>query len=81
MARRGIRVFWGADDRQTPRLRWAEAGPVSALIAVCVLLAVFADPVIAYLNGAAADLDEPHRYISAVMDTPSGRTTLQGAHQ
>jgi len=67
LSRIGMRIFWGSEDRVTPRLRLAEAGPVSALILICVVLAVFAGSVLDYLQAAAVALDRPATYIDAVM--------------
>lgn len=65
--RTGIRIFWGSDERTTPRLRVLEAGPVALLILLCVALVAAANPVSAYLDEAARSLDEPRQYIDAVM--------------
>lgn len=67
LSRTGVRVFWGSGERTTPRLRLAEAGPVSMLILLCVGLAAWAGPVIDYLDAAALALDKPAIYIDAVM--------------
>ena len=67
LSRTGIRVFWGSGERTTPHLRLTEAGPVSVLILLCIGLAVWAGPVIDYLDAAALALDKPANYIDAVM--------------
>ena len=67
LSRTGVRVFWGSGERTTPRLRVAEAGPVSALVLLCVGLAACAGSVIDYLDAAALALDRPATYIDAVM--------------
>ena len=74
LSRSGIRVFWASEERTTPRLRVAEAGPVSVLILICVAMAFWAEPVIAYLDAAAVSLDRPATYIDAVMSAASTRT-------
>jgi multicomponent K+:H+ antiporter subunit D len=67
LGRTGIRIFWGSDDRTTPRLRVLEAGPVGLLICLCVALVAAANPVSDYLDAAARSLDEPSQYIDAVL--------------
>lgn len=75
--RAGIRVFWSADERTTPRLRVIEAGPVAVLILLCVALAAGAGPVSAYLDDAARSLDQPAQYIDAVLSADTVRS-LEG---
>ena len=72
--RAGIRIFWSADERSTPRLRLSEAGPVAVLILLCVGLAAGAGPVSAYLDDAARTLDQPAQYIDAVLSANTART-------
>ena len=71
--RAGIRIFWSADERSTPRLRVSEAGPVAVLILLCVGLAAGAGPVSAYLDDAARALDQPAQYIDAVLSARTAR--------
>ncbi|NMG67854.1 monovalent cation/H+ antiporter subunit D [Azoarcus indigens] len=66
LTRNGIRVFW-SNARSTPRLQVAEAGPVAALLLLCVALAALAGPAMDYLQGTAATLHAPERYIDAVL--------------
>jgi len=74
LGRAGIRIFWGSEERTTPRLRVFEAGPVAALILLCVALAAGAGPVSAYLDAAARSLDQPALYIDAVLSANATRT-------
>jgi multicomponent K+:H+ antiporter subunit D len=71
LSRIGMRLFWSIASRHTPRLRVVEAGPVAALVLICLALTVAADPVTRYLESAAGSLHEPHTYIRAVL---SGQT-------
>ncbi|CAM3762795.1 monovalent cation/H+ antiporter subunit D [Bordetella tumulicola] len=71
--RAGMRIFWGNDERTTPRLRVLEAGPVSILLLLCVALAAGAGPVSAYLDAAARSLDDPSLYIDAVLSASPTR--------
>jgi len=76
--RAGIRIFWSADDRAVPRLRWSEAGPVAVLILLCVALSAGAGPVSAYLDAAAHALDQPAAYTEAVMAATPARALGAG---
>ncbi|CAB3826716.1 monovalent cation/H+ antiporter subunit D [Achromobacter mucicolens] len=79
LGRTGIRIFWASDDRSTPRLRVIEAGPVAALVLLCVALAAGAGPVSAYLDDAARSLDQPASYIDAVMSAQTVRGVKGGS--
>lgn len=76
--RAGMRIFWGSDERTTPRLRVLEAGPVTILLLLCVALAAGAGPVSAYLDAAARSLDDPSLYIDAVLS--ASPTRVMGGH-
>jgi multicomponent K+:H+ antiporter subunit D len=66
-ARAGIRHFWSAGGRFAPRLKKVEAIALVTLIGSCVLLTVFAEPVMRYTNATAAGLYAPKTYIDAVL--------------
>jgi multicomponent K+:H+ antiporter subunit D len=72
MSRTGMRIFWGG-ERVTPRLRWSEAAPVTALIGLSIVLSIQAGPIIEYLSAAAQTLDRPAAYIEAVTSAQSIR--------
>lgn len=74
LSRTGIRLFWSFSDIQVPRLRLNEALPVALLITLCGVLAMRAGPITNYLEQTAAYLDEPHRYVSAVLARDSIRS-------
>jgi multicomponent K+:H+ antiporter subunit D len=67
LTRVGMRLFWTVTARTTPRLLVREAAPVAFLIALSILLAATAGPVMRYLEAAAGTLHEPRSYIRAVM--------------
>jgi len=73
LSRLGIRVFWDT-DRPAPRLQWIEAGPVAALVMLCMALAIGAGPAMSYFNAAARSLHDGQAYVSAVLPatTPGG---------
>ncbi len=77
-SRSGIRLFWSTEDTITPRLRISEAGPVGVLVLACVGLALWAAPVMNYLDETAHYLDKPEIYINAVISQNPIRNVLPG---
>lgn len=71
LMRFGVRTFWAANTSTPPRLRIAEATPISLLLLLCVVLTVQAGPVMAYLDRASQSLHEPQVYIERVLSEPS----------
>jgi multicomponent K+:H+ antiporter subunit D len=67
LLRAGIRHFWAPQDRPAPRLRVIEGLPIALLLGGCMLLAVRAEPALAYLRATAEALHQPQRYIGAVL--------------
>jgi multicomponent K+:H+ antiporter subunit D len=67
LVRVGIRHFWGAADRVSPRLRVVETLPIGALLAASVMLVVWGEPALRYARDTADALHSPDRYIRAVM--------------
>lgn len=70
LSRLGVRVFWDA-ARKTPRLQWIEAGPVAALMLLCIALAMGAGPAMTYFNVAARSLHDGGGYVKAVLTAPA----------
>ncbi len=69
LTRVGVRHFWAAHDRPTPRLRIAEGLPVAVLLAGCIALTLQADSVMRFTLATANALHSPGTYINAVMST------------
>ncbi len=67
MTRTGMRHFWAASGRVTPRLHALEGLPVAALLAACVALTLWAEPVMRFTQAAANALYAPDVYIRAVL--------------
>lgn len=67
LMRFGVRSFWTAQSSQSPRLKVSEAGPVSLLLVLCILMAVLAGPLNALLLRVADDLQQTGRYIEQVL--------------
>jgi multicomponent K+:H+ antiporter subunit D len=72
LTRVGMRLFWSAAGRQTPRLWVSEAAPVAFLILICVALTIAAGPAMTYLESTAAALESPDVYIRNVLGTSPG---------
>jgi multicomponent K+:H+ antiporter subunit D len=83
-ARAGSTLFWKStavpvpataadprdeDDPAPPRATATEVAPSMAALAALALLAVFAGPVSAYLDGTSAQLYDRDGYIAAVLGT------------
>ena len=68
-SRAGIRTLWKTGQRSAPHLKRVEAIAVLSLIFSCVLLTVWAEPVMRYTNATAAALHAPRAYIETVLST------------
>ncbi len=68
LTRTGMRHFWAAHDRTTPRLRVLEGLPIAALLAACVALTVQAAAVMNFTQATANALHAPGTYVRAVME-------------
>ena len=71
MMRFGVRTFWASGNIQAPSLHISEAAPVSALVALCVAMTIFAGPIFDYLDRVSNDLDQPANYVERVLSTPA----------
>ncbi len=69
LTRAGMRNFWAASGRATPRLHALEGLPVAALLLACAALALRAGPALRFTEAAANALHAPETYIRAVLDT------------
>ena len=74
--RTGMLTFWVPERVNRPKLSFREAAPIVLLLSGCVLISIFANPVMELMNNIALSLDEPFLYIHAVMQ----QQALQGAH-
>jgi multicomponent K+:H+ antiporter subunit D len=70
MGRAGIRTLWGSEDRDVPRVTIIEIAPVAALLLLCLVLTVWAGPVLAYMEATARSLHDPAGYIARVLAAP-----------
>ena len=68
--RAGVRIFWSAHERSTPRVRVLEIAPAAALLAACLALTAAAGPALRYTQEAARALYVPEAYIQEVLRTP-----------
>jgi multicomponent K+:H+ antiporter subunit D len=69
LTRGGLRLFWTANGRTTPRLSPVEAGPAAFLVFLSLALTVYIGPVMTYLDSAAGSLHAPEIYIRVVNGT------------
>jgi len=81
-ARMGIQRFWTPIERPSPLLRRFEYLPIVLLIGLCVVLTFKAEPVLRYTHDAADTLNNPERYVMAVIGTrpvpgPEAKAALQ----
>jgi len=70
LGRAGVRIFWADSGRTAPRVRLIEILPVAGLMAVCLVLTVFAGPAMDYLHEAGDALQPPANYIGEVLRSP-----------
>ena len=69
LMRKGVQAFWRPGEETTAEVRSLEALPVGLLLALCVALAIFAAPVITYLDATSAYLANPVEYARNVLET------------
>lgn len=67
LLRIGMRHFWTAEARPSPRLRVAETLPIGLLLAGGLTLVLQGGPALDYMHKTAATLHAPGQYIAAVM--------------
>ena len=75
LSRLGTRIFWGTEQLTPPRLRLIEAAPVAVLVLLCILMALYAGPIMSYMDATANALHDPQAYIDAVISLSTGRGT------
>ncbi len=66
MTRVGIRTFWGSLEGTVPRVLVIELTPVMFLLALTLLLTVWAGPAMQYMDTTIRTLGNPANYIEAV---------------
>lgn len=67
MTRAGIRIFWASVESRVPKVQMIEVVPVLALLSLCLVLTLIAEPVMHYLDVMAASLHTPTDYIRSVL--------------
>jgi len=67
MARAAGRIFWADSARIAPRVRLIEVMPVAALLTLCLVLTVFAGPVMNFMQEAGGSLHPADAYIREVL--------------
>ncbi len=83
LVRVGIQRFWTPQERPSPLLRLYECVPIVALLSLCVVLSLWAEPLMRYAQDTAASLADPAVYVEAVLGTRPipGPTTLDSVGQ
>jgi multicomponent K+:H+ antiporter subunit D len=81
LARAGIRHFWSTHGRLVLHLKRVEAISVLTLIVSCVLLTVYAEPVVRFTNATAVGLHAPKFYIDKVSGTKARLGPTQSEFQ
>jgi multicomponent K+:H+ antiporter subunit D len=76
LGRTGVRLFWTPEDIHVPTLRLNEVAPILVLLSACGLLTVRAGPILSYLEDTAYYLEEPGRYVRAVLGHDTQRVGL-----
>ena len=81
-SRMGIQRFWTPLERPSPILRRIECVPIVLLLGLCVVLTFKAEPVLRYTQDAADTLNNPERYVMAVMGSrpvpsPEAKAAMQ----
>lgn len=83
LVRLGVQRFWKPEERPSPLLRLYECVPIVALLSLCVVLSLWAEPLMRYAQDTAASLKDPGVYVEAVLGTRPipGPTTLESLGQ
>ncbi|OLF54687.1 monovalent cation/H+ antiporter subunit D [Pseudomonas chlororaphis] len=81
-SRLGIQRFWSPEERPSPLLRRFECVPIIALLGLCLLLTLKAEPLLRFTQAAADSLNDPQQYVMAVLGTraipnPEAQAALQ----
>ena len=81
-SRMGIQRFWTPLERPSPILRRLECVPIVLLLGLCIALTLKAEPLLRYTQAAADTLNNPERYVMAVMGarpvpSPEGKAALE----
>jgi len=71
LMRFGVRTFWASGAIQAPSLQRSEVGPVSLLLALCVAMTIFANPLLGFLARVSQDISQPSAYAQRVLSTPA----------
>jgi multicomponent K+:H+ antiporter subunit D len=67
LSRAGIQHFWAPGGRLVPQLKSVEAAAVLVLLLSCVVLTVYAEPVMNYTRATASGLHAPSSYVESVL--------------
>ena len=79
LMRFGVRTFWASGAIKAPPLRASEVAPVALLLLASILLTVYANPVLQFLDRTAADLHQPSLYQQRVLGEPAVASPMPSA--
>ncbi|MBL0420666.1 monovalent cation/H+ antiporter subunit D [Ramlibacter sp. AW1] len=81
LMRFGVRTFWAAGAIKAPPMRASEVAPIALLLGAGIVLMVWAQPVLRFLDGAAAELHRPAGHAQRVLGEPPVSSTPQPLHE
>ena len=70
LVRTGINTFWATLEEAPADVQVIEIVPVVTLLALCIVMAVMAGPILGYMDAAAQALYTPAGYINDVLGAP-----------
>ncbi len=71
MARSGINIFWATLEPGAAQARLSEVLPIVVLIGLCTVLSVVPEPVLSFMESAAALVSVPEFYVQQVLGSSS----------
>lgn len=71
MVRAGIRTFWAPIEGTIPRVLILEIIPIAFLLALCLALTVFGEPLMRYTTDTSQSLHDPSGYVRDVLFSPT----------
>ena len=67
LMRNGINTFWVSLEGVIPAIRWVEVAPIVVLLGLGLIMTIYAQPVMSFMEAAAGALYMPNGYVAAVL--------------
>jgi multicomponent K+:H+ antiporter subunit D len=67
LMRNGINTFWVSLEGVIPAIRWVEVAPIVVLLGLGLIMTIYAQPVMSFMEAAADALYMPNGYVAAVL--------------